>query len=398
MFGTILHRMIFGELIKVFLLALISLTGMFLLGGVVSEAAQRGLSPAQVIMIIPLLIPNTLPYTVPATCLFATCVVYGRLAHDNEITAIKAAGVHLGRLVAPALILGVTMATGIMALHYHVIPATHQTLRTQILGDVDDLLYAQLKRQGCLKHPKLSYAMWVRQVQGKRLIDAIFKEKDEKQRDVYKFVARAREARLHFDPATGKVKMDMSNVTTYGDGDTFNASAADPTAEMDLPTAVFGGDYICRPNDLSWPDLVQKRDEAIEEAAAAERAAAMSPPADLPADKQAEWTGSFKYIALSKARARNGFDAEFQMRPALAAGCVCFVLIGAPVGIWFSRSDYLSTFVSCFLPTIVVYYPLLLCGTNMAKDGRLPAAVGLWMANAAVGLIGLLLYSRLLRR
>ena len=86
------------------------------------------------------------------------------------------------------------------------------------------------------------------------------------------------------------------------------------------------------------------------------------------------------------------------MRPALAVGCVCFVLIGAPVGIWFSRADYLSAFVSCFLPTIVIYYPLLLCGTNMAKDGRLPPAVGLWMANGAVGLIGIVLYARLLRR
>ena len=191
MFGTILHRMIFGELLRVFFLALISLTGMFLLGGVVSEAAQRGLSPGQVLMIIPLLIPNTLPYTVPATCLFATCVVYGRLAHDNEITAVKAAGVHLGRLVVPGLVLGLVMACGIMALHYHVIPATHQTLRTQVLGDMDDLIYAQLKRQGCLKHPKLAYAIWVRQVQGKRLIDAIFKKKDEKQKEAYTFVARA---------------------------------------------------------------------------------------------------------------------------------------------------------------------------------------------------------------
>ena len=60
MFGTILQRMILGELVRVFFLALISLTGMFLLGGVVSEAAQRGLSPSQVLMIIPLLIPLAL--------------------------------------------------------------------------------------------------------------------------------------------------------------------------------------------------------------------------------------------------------------------------------------------------------------------------------------------------
>src|SRR5438067_3073646 len=157
MFGTILHRMIFGELVRVFALALVSLTGLFLLGGVVSEAAQRGLSPAQVLMIIPLLVPNTLPYTVPATCLFATCVVYGRLSHDNEITAVKAAGVHLGRLVAPGIVLGLLTAGATAAMYYEFIPSTHHTLRTRVFGDVEDLLYALLKKQGCLRHPKMPY-------------------------------------------------------------------------------------------------------------------------------------------------------------------------------------------------------------------------------------------------
>src|SRR3954453_2303511 len=141
MFGTILHRMIFGELVRVFLLALVSLTGLFLSGGLVSEAAQRGLSPGQVLKVIPMLVPNTLPYTVPATCLFAACVVYGRLSQDNEITAIKSAGVHLGRLVAPGVLLGLVMAAGTFGIYYQFIPATHQKLRTQVLGDVEELLY-----------------------------------------------------------------------------------------------------------------------------------------------------------------------------------------------------------------------------------------------------------------
>src|SRR5207237_4428222 len=129
----ILQRMIFGQLVRVFVLALLSLTGMFLLGGVVAEATQRGLSPTQVLLIIPMLVPNTLPYTVPATCLFATCVVYGRLSHDNEITAVKAAGVHLGRLVGPAVLLGLLTAAGTLALDYQFIPTTHQRLRSQVL-------------------------------------------------------------------------------------------------------------------------------------------------------------------------------------------------------------------------------------------------------------------------
>jgi lipopolysaccharide export system permease protein len=124
----------------------------------------------------------------------------------------------------------------------------------------------------------------------------------------------------------------------------------------------------------------------------------MPPPSNYSEAQKKEWVGTLKYTAINRARDRNSYDAEVHMRPALAVGCLCFVLIGAPVGIWFSRADYLSTFVSCFLPTVIIYYPLLLAGTNMAKDGRLPAAIALWMADGVIGVIALILFARLLRR
>src|SRR5262245_55267484 len=104
MFGSILHRMIFRELVKVFLLSLVGITGILLLAGIVAEASQQGLTPGQIMAIIPLLIPSTLPYTIPATTLFATCVVYGRLAADNEILAIRASGINLLKVVWPAFL------------------------------------------------------------------------------------------------------------------------------------------------------------------------------------------------------------------------------------------------------------------------------------------------------
>ncbi|MEN9672686.1 MAG: hypothetical protein RL553_951, partial [Planctomycetota bacterium] len=91
MFG-ILQRMVFWELFKVFFLALVGITGILLMAGIVAEATQQGLGPAQILGAIPLLIPSTLPYTIPATTLFATCVVYGRLSADNEVLAIRASG------------------------------------------------------------------------------------------------------------------------------------------------------------------------------------------------------------------------------------------------------------------------------------------------------------------
>src|SRR6266481_5939892 len=90
----ILHRMILWELTKVFVMSLIGITGILLMAGIVAEASQQGLAPGQILAAIPLLIPSTLPYTIPATTLFAASVVYGRLAADNEILAIKAAGIN----------------------------------------------------------------------------------------------------------------------------------------------------------------------------------------------------------------------------------------------------------------------------------------------------------------
>src|SRR5262245_54420818 len=124
--------MILWELGKGFLLSLVGITGSLLMAGIVAEATQQGLGPAQILAAVPLLIPSTLPYTIPATTLFATCVVYGRLAADNEILAIKSAGVNVLAVVKPGLVLGLAMSGATLGLYYEVIPFTHRLLRALI--------------------------------------------------------------------------------------------------------------------------------------------------------------------------------------------------------------------------------------------------------------------------
>src|SRR6516162_9198894 len=136
--------MILWELCKVFVMALVAITGILLMAGLIAEATQQGLSPGQVLAAIPLLIPSTLPYTIPATTLLATCVVYGRLSADNEILAIKAAGINLIKVVRPGLVLGVAMSVATSALYYDIIPSTHRLLRALIYEDAEELIYSML--------------------------------------------------------------------------------------------------------------------------------------------------------------------------------------------------------------------------------------------------------------
>ena len=72
------------------------------------------------------------------------------------------------------------------------------------------------------------------------------------------------------------------------------------------------------------------------------------------------------------------------MRVAMACGSFFFVLLGGPIGIRFARRDFLSAFITCFVPIILIYYPLMLGGANLGKDGLVVPMFALWIGNAVL--------------
>jgi lipopolysaccharide export system permease protein len=410
MFGTLLNRLIFWELLKVFLMSLGTLTGLLVTAGLLQQAAQMGLSLGQVIEAIPLFIPNTLPYTIPATTLFASCVVYGRLSHDNEVVAIKAAGVHLATILKPALLLGTITTVITAALSHSVIPISQQLLFQQLTSDPEELLYNQLRRDRCIRHLRLPYVIYVKDVQGKRLIDVVLKERRKVKHPVtgqeefvgYKMVARAREAKLRVDPVDGKLYLDPDRFVMYNDTSSGTTPSTGPF-EMELPEGLNGKDKI-RISAMTWDDLPIKINEFQSDLREVEdnwelnkREGEKIINSDLRQIFR-EQDRHFKSRSDACRRVIRNIEAEYYMRPALACGCLLFALLGCPVGIWANRADYLSTFVICFLPALFVYYPLLLAGSGMGKDGKFPLGLGCWLADIVVGTIAILLNMRLLRR
>lgn len=394
MFGTILFRLILWELLKVFVMSLAGITGILLMASIISEATQQGLGPGQILMAIPLLIPSTMPYTIPATTLFATCVVYGRLTADNELLAIKAAGVNIIHVVKPALILGVACSVLTVSLYFQIIPATHHALRSMIFSDAEELLYSLLNKHGALTHSQLRYTMFVKGVQGKKLLFPVVKRKGAKgQTD---FVAHAREADLRVDMGRKLLKVHMRfGVATREDGESIHFT--DQIFEMPLPEGV--GVYENRPRDMTWEQLVRREAELDEEIdhAREKLAAAEALDAARAGPDHAKTLYHLKEAVRYKVKLKRLHYVERLMRLALSAGCLCFVLVGCPIGIWLSRSDYLSSFITCFLPIVLAYYPVMLCMTNFAKEGRYEPAVIIWVADVLVAAFGVGMFWRLLR-
>jgi lipopolysaccharide export system permease protein len=72
------------------------------------------------------------------------------------------------------------------------------------------------------------------------------------------------------------------------------------------------------------------------------------------------------------------------------------VLLGCPVAILFQRGDYLSAFISCFLPIICIYYPLLMFVFNMSKEGYWPPIV-MWGGNIFLVALSIVVFRPVLR-
>lgn len=411
MIGNTLNRMIFWELVRVFLLSLGTLTGLFLVVLVVQQASLLGLSLNQILRVAPLLVPSMLPLTIPATTLFASCVVYGRLAHDNEVVALKAAGVHLYAVVRPALLLGALATAATAGLYHTTIPATQRQFYEAVLADPEEVLYNQLRRDRCLRHPNSPYVLYVRDVEGKRLIDVVVKRRKKVLDKAtgaevsvgYDYVARMPEARLRVDLAAGKMSIDPDRFVVHEKTVEGATKSAGPIV-MDLPDNVSGKEARLRISALTYDELpgriaavTAERDhfEHKYHEVLAEADRASDPVARQVLRREAL---GLKYQFDTKAQQARNLRAEVHARPALAASCLVFALIGCPVGVWANRSDYLSTFVICFLPTLVVYYPLLLAGSDLGKNGRLPLWMGCWLADIVLANIALVLIWRFLRR
>jgi lipopolysaccharide export system permease protein len=101
--------------------------------------------------------------------------------------------------------------------------------------------------------------------------------------------------------------------------------------------------------------------------------------------------------ALEQAKHRlNRIVLEPWRRWANGFSCLCFVLVGAAMAIRMRNADFLTSFFLCFLPILVVYYPVFILGVSRAKSGAIPP-VAVWAGNLLIALWGWWLLRRVVR-
>lgn len=134
----ILSRYVLKEHVGPLTFALTALTSLLLLNYIAKQFGNlvgKGLPWTVIGEFFLLSVPFTVAMTLPMAVLVATLYAFSRLASENEITALKASGVGMRRILVPVLWGAAGLALVMLAFNDQVLPRSNHKLRV-LTGDI----------------------------------------------------------------------------------------------------------------------------------------------------------------------------------------------------------------------------------------------------------------------
>jgi lipopolysaccharide export system permease protein len=186
-----LQRYIFRELFRVFVLTTVGLTLMLTFGMVLQPVQKFGIGPQQVLVLLGYFIPVSMTFVLPMAALFASTLVYGRFAADNELDACRASGVSMNMLIYPGLALAILVSAATLGLSFWVVPNYVKRAEKSIKADARQILFRNIERKGYYELPEGNYKLYAEAAFPERneLIGAIVTATDRHNRTVESIIS-----------------------------------------------------------------------------------------------------------------------------------------------------------------------------------------------------------------
>jgi lipopolysaccharide export system permease protein len=389
----LITRYVTVELLKVFLTTLAAFTCLMTLAGVALEAARQGLGPVTIIRLIPYTLPNALVFALPGTILFSACSVFGRLSASNELAAIKSLGISPVVVVRPAYLLAFLVSLAAVWLIDIAYSWGNTGIQRVVLNSTEDIAYSVLRTRHSYRTRQFSISV-ARVVDRRLLRVTIIWERGNGE----SVTMTAREAQLHAVPEENALKLTLTDGSVEVGK---NAFRFQDTVEHTIP--LIGQEELAsaaHPSRMPLRrvgDAVQQQRQVILdlERALAVDAAHQLATGDFVGLTDTTWDKRLEQLDFARQRLHR-LRTEPCRRWAGGFSCLAFVMVGVPLAMRLKNADLMTTFGMCFLPILVIYYPLFAFGLDRAKDGAVPPYF-VWLGNLVCFGIGLWLLRKVTR-
>jgi len=382
------------------------------------QLVGKGLSAGVIVQVIVFNLAWMLVLAVPMSVLVATLMAFGGLSSANEITAMRASGVSLYRMIAPPFAASIVVGVLLVFFNNDVLP--DMNLKAKVLSwDIYKKRPTLSIVPGLFSQDITGYTILVRktfertnELEGVTIFDHT-------RPDVHATIT-ARRGEISFSPDYRKLIMDLY----HGEIDEINAqtftryrsikfqkhriamNAEGFDFQRSQETTFSRGDRELSASAMqikidSLERLKKEMISRVESAIGQDIDALLkADPAPVPQPGTGA-TGSLMarmagfrntlqnqyYLLKEWDRNQREYMVEIHKKYAIPAACVIFILVGAPLGIM-SRRGTFGVAASLSLGFFLLYWACLIGGEKLADRGFLHPWVGMWSANILLGLLG----------
>ena len=352
---------------------------------------------------------------IPMSILIATLMAFGRLSSDNEITAFKASGISMNKLILPALIFGLVVFSLITPFNLWVLPEMNHNVRKishEISRNRPDIEFNEQLLNSF--SDKIIYV-------GKRLNTHSFDNVvifDKAQKDHTTIMAEKGNFKSFQDGIVinlqdGSIHEELVNNEyrkTYFD--VYKIAIPFDQLEFNLSNNLIRQERELNVNALlkkitSYKTNIKNSEKkitlnnnkidslnkllSIHENKNKKNLLMINMIKNQIDNQVSRKDKNFKLIKNYKKQI-NKYSVEVHKKFSIPIACFIFILLGTPLGIMAKNSN-MSVSIAISILFFIVYWSFLIAGEDFADRGRFNPALSMWAPNIFLGMIALYLYS-----
>lgn len=355
----ILDRYIAREMLTAFTIGVVTFTFVLLMNKIlrlVELIVNKGVPTGVVLQLFLYILPYSLVVTIPMATLLACLAAYGRMAADNEITALKVTGLSLYRLMVPALAFGVVAYLITTVITVNLLPFSNRAFKGLVYQLTRVRATAGIQ-EGVFNSDFEGLTVYVHKIdQQTEALQGVFIVDSREPKEHRVIIAK--EGRLFSDPEQYRIFLKLQ------DGSTHISPAESPGRYRMLSFTAY--------------DLRLDMGQALPDAG------------DRHLGEQELTIGELRDRStqlLLEGRNHRPPLVEMHKKIAIPVACLLFGLVGPPLGIRVRRGGRAASLVIS-IGFALGYYVLIVAGEGLGTRGKLPPAWAMWLPNVILATLG----------
>jgi len=357
----IINRYIFKEIAFPFIIILFVLTFVLLMGKILQIMdliINKGVSVFLIVKIIIFLLPSFMLFTIPIALLIAILIAMGRLSADNEITALKNAGVSLLQMYYPVAIVSLITFILTIFISYFLVPHSNFATKRLIFNIAQQNASIGIKEKVFNADFK-DFLIYAERIPvNQNYLEGVIVSDNRMIGEQNTILAKKAFLVSNPESMTVKLRLEEGSIHTVS-SDLKHYRKIDFKSydiNIDLSTALANLDNASKSStEMTMTELLER----------------------------------MKKPGLDKAAVRE-LAIEVHKKISMPLSCIFFGLLALPLGIRSHRSVKSRGF-AVGLIVVSLYYLLRIGGEALVETGYLSPEIGVWIPNLIFSLAGIFL-------